>query len=84
MERTMNNADKSPRGGPKPLTERERLVLRLVAEGHTNTEIASSLHLAPSTVKGYVSSIMWKLEAHTRKDAVREAEAARIARDPTR
>ena len=81
----MNNAAKSPRGGPKPLTERERMVLRLIAG--TDKRIRRSLRLctlAPSTVKRYVSSILWKLEVHTREEAVREADAAPIARDPTR
>ena len=63
----------SPRGGPKPLSRREQMVLSLVAEGMTNAEIAASLHVAPSTVKRYVSSLMWKLEVHTRDEAVREA-----------
>lgn len=60
------------------------MVLRLIADGQTNKEIAACLQLAPSTVKRYVSSILWKLEVHTRGEAVREAEAARIALDPTR
>ena len=63
----------SPRGHPKPLSPREQMVLAQIAEGRTNTEIAASLHLAHSTVKRYVSSIMWKLEAHTRREAVRQA-----------
>jgi DNA-binding NarL/FixJ family response regulator len=49
------------------------MVLAQLAEGRTNAEIAASLHLARSTVKRYVSSIMWKLEVHTRRDAVRQA-----------
>ena len=63
----------SPRGHPKPLSPREQMVLAQIAEGRTNAEIAASLHLAHSTVKRYVSSIMWKLEAHTRREAVRQA-----------
>ena len=66
-------AQPSPRGHPKPLSRREQMVLALVAEGMTNSEIAATLHLARSTVKRYVSSIMWKLEVHTRGAAVREA-----------
>lgn len=63
----------SPRGHPKPLSRREQMVLALIAEGMTNAEIAASLHLARSTVKRYVSSIMWKLEVHSRAEAVRAA-----------
>jgi LuxR family transcriptional regulator, regulator of acetate metabolism len=66
-------AQPSPRGHPKPLSPREQMVLALIAEGLTNSEIAESLHLARSTVKRYVSSMMWKLEVHTREGAVREA-----------
>lgn len=63
----------SPRGHPKPLSPREQMVLALIAEGRTNSEIAESLHLAHSTIKRYVSSMMWKLEVHSRGEAVREA-----------
>jgi DNA-binding NarL/FixJ family response regulator len=53
------------------------MVLALISEGLTNSEIAESLHLARSTVKRYVSSMMWKLEVHSRGEAVREAGHAR-------
>ena len=56
------------------------MVLSLVAEGMTNTEIAASLHLARSTVKRYVSTIMWKLEVHTREEAVTEAGSSAVKR----
>jgi DNA-binding NarL/FixJ family response regulator len=49
------------------------MVLTLMTEGMTNPEIANSLDLAPSTVKTYVSSILWKLEVRTRREAVRAA-----------
>ena len=68
----------SPRGRPKPLSRREQMVLSLVAEGMTNTEIAASLHLARSTVKRYVASSMWKLEVHTREEAVTEAGSSAV------
>ena len=42
----------SPRGHPKPLSPREQTVLALIAEGMTNAEIATSLHLARSTAAG--------------------------------
>ena len=68
----MTATQPSPRGRPKPLSPREQTVLVLIAEGMTNAEIAASLHLARSTVKRYVSLLMWKLEVHTREEAVRQ------------
>ena len=54
------------------------MVLALIAEGLTNAEIAASLNIARSTVKRRVSSIMWKLDVHTRTEAVREGHASWI------
>jgi DNA-binding NarL/FixJ family response regulator len=51
------------------LTERELDVLRLIAEGQSNKEIASSLGLTEGTVKGYVSAIFLKLDVADRTQA---------------
>lgn len=51
------------------LTERERDVLRLIADGLSNTEIAERLHLSKGTVQNYVSSIFTKLEVTDRTQA---------------
>lgn len=51
------------------LTDRERDVLRLIATGHSNKEIASELSLSIGTVKGYVSAILAKLEVADRTQA---------------
>jgi DNA-binding NarL/FixJ family response regulator len=72
----------SPRGHAKPLSPREQMVLALIAEGLTNAEIAASLNIGRSTVKRRVSSIMWKLDVHTRRDAVREASKRAEGSDP--
>ena len=50
-------------------SHREREVLRLAIEGHTNSEIAATLFLAESTIKSHLSSAYRKLGAHGRKDA---------------
>ncbi len=53
-----------------PLSERELEVLRLIAEGMSNQEIASALVLSPETVKTHVKHIMEKLAASDRTQAV--------------
>ena len=51
------------------LTEQERRVLGLVAEGKTNREIAQDLHLGEGTVRNYVSNILSKLGLSNRAEA---------------
>jgi len=56
---------------PAPrLTERELEVLRLVAQGQSNREIAKSLFIAENTVKNHVRNILEKLHLHSRMEAV--------------
>jgi DNA-binding NarL/FixJ family response regulator len=52
------------------LTERELDVLRLVAQGLTNREIAEQLYIAENTVKNHVRNILEKLHLHSRMEAV--------------
>ena len=58
---------------PEPLTEREQEILRLLAQGLTNREIAARLSLAPGTVKNYVTIILQKLGARDRTQAALRA-----------
>jgi DNA-binding NarL/FixJ family response regulator len=52
--------------GSVRMTPREREVINLIAEGMSNKEIASQLHIATHTVKSHVRNIMEKLTLHTR------------------
>jgi two-component system response regulator DesR len=58
-----------------PMTDRERDVLRLAADGLPNGDIAARLHLAEGTVRNYLSTAISKLGVRNR------IEAARLARD---
>jgi len=55
------------------LTDREKEVLRLVAEGYTVREIAEILVISPKTVEGYKSSLMAKLDIHRKIDLIKYA-----------
>ena len=56
-------------GLPEPLSEREIEILRLLADGLTNRQIAGRLSLAEGTVKNYVTNILGKLGARDRTQA---------------
>ncbi|WP_203772848.1 helix-turn-helix transcriptional regulator [Paractinoplanes deccanensis] len=55
--------------GTELLTAREREVLRLVAEGHSNSRIATTLYISPKTASVHVSRIIAKLEVTNRVEA---------------
>ena len=59
-------------------TEREVAILRLLAGGYSNKEIARSVFLAEGTVKNYVSEILAKLDARDRTQAVLKAITLRV------
>ena len=62
----------------EPLNERELDVLRLLAQGCRNQEIAARLHLAEGTVRNYVSSLMAKLHVSDRTQTVLRAKELRL------
>ena len=51
------------------LTDRENQVLRLIANGKDNAEIAKELHISPKTVKNHISNILMKLQIENRIQA---------------
>ncbi|TCO28341.1 putative ATPase [Kribbella steppae] len=63
------------RDNPAGLTERQTDVVRLLAEGLTNAEIAARLVLSVRTVDTHVAAILDKLDAKTRRDAATRAKA---------
>ena len=62
----------------RQLTDREREVLKLVAEGHTAREIADMLVVSPKTVEWYKTSLMNKLNIHNKTDLIKFAIRKRI------
>jgi two-component system, NarL family, response regulator NreC len=66
-------AEERARAEDDPLSEREREVLRLLALGHTNQEIAKELYLSVRTVETHRAHIMQKLRITTRAELVRYA-----------
>ena len=62
-----------PAGPPGDLSERELEVLRLIALGHTNTEIAGQLYLSVRTIETHRAHIQQKLRLSTRAELVRYA-----------
>ena len=63
----------SDTGLPEPLSEREREILNLLAQGLSNREIAARLNLAQGTVKNYVTTILQKLGVRDRTQAALRA-----------
>jgi two-component system NarL family response regulator len=64
------------------LTERELEVLRLVARGHGNREIAKTLFISENTVKNHVRNILEKLQLHSRMEAVMYAVKEKLLEVP--
>ena len=54
----------------KPLTNREVEVMKLIARGFTNSEIAAKLFIASSTTKNHIAHILDKLGARSRGDII--------------
>jgi len=76
------DAEERARAEADPLTEREREVLRLLALGHTNQEIAKTLFLSVRTVETHRAHIMQKLRLSTRAELVRHAMEQGLLEEP--
>lgn len=71
---------------PEPLgpglTSREKDVLRLLARGKTNNEIATELFVSPETVRSHIRNAMAKTQTHTRAQLVAVTLARHLTTDP--
>jgi DNA-binding NarL/FixJ family response regulator len=84
VQRTLLQAIAAPRRAeldPRELTEREREVLVLLAEGRSNKEIARQLHVSSRTVQGHVGHVLGKLGMVSRTQAAIYAVARGVAPD---
>jgi DNA-binding NarL/FixJ family response regulator len=63
------------------LTDREREILHLIAQGHPNPSIAKQLHLSTKTVGNYVSNIFAKLQVADRAQAIIRAREAGLGHE---
>ena len=70
------DSEERKRADEDPLSEREREVLRLLALGHTNQEIAKQLYISVRTAETHRAHIMQKLRLQSRAELVRYALAA--------
>jgi two-component system response regulator NreC len=75
-------AEQRTREEEDPLSDREREVLRLLALGHTNQEIAQTLFLSVRTVETHRAHIMQKLRLSTRAELVRYALSEDLLENP--
>jgi DNA-binding NarL/FixJ family response regulator len=71
LRRAISEGERTDR--PRVLTDRERQVLTLVADGLPNEKIAERLMLSPETVRTHIRNAMGKLGTHTRAHAIVEA-----------
>ena len=65
------------------LTTREREILDLIAQGHSNAKIATRLYLSPKTVRNYISRIFTKLQVADRSQAIVRARESGLGRERT-
>ncbi len=78
QERVFHPSSRGPQPLVEPLSERELEVLRLIADGLSNAEIAEKLVIAQGTVKRHINNIYGKLGVQSRTQAVAKAREIRL------
>jgi two-component system response regulator NreC len=68
LQAHLERLKKTGGSGQPAITPREREILRLLAEGYSNTEIAEQLFISPSTVHSHRTNLMQKLNVNSRHD----------------
>lgn len=79
VEHAVNSPNSSVLMESVRMTKRERQVIELISEGHTNKEIAQKLHLSSYTIKSHVHNILEKLALSTRVQIAKFAHDSRKA-----
>ena len=71
LTRVLSTVTRDGRGTSRPdLSPRELEILQLTAQALTNAQIAANLHLSVKTVRNHLQNILWKLESHSKLEAV--------------
>lgn len=70
------------KAGSLGISDRELDVLEAISKGNSNREIAESLYISENTVKTHVSSLLSKLDARRRTEAIRKARELNIISSP--
>jgi DNA-binding NarL/FixJ family response regulator len=84
VEHAINESGPSALADSVRMTKREKQVIELISEGHTNKEIAQKLHLSTYTIKSHVHNILEKLALSTRVQIAKylhDSEKAKLASD---
>jgi DNA-binding NarL/FixJ family response regulator len=83
LARLLPKLSRTHRAVGADLTDRERELLQHLAHGQTNKVIAAELHLSVNTIRNYVQSVLTKLNAHSKLEAVSTAVREGIIDYPT-
>ncbi|MEX1046477.1 MAG: response regulator transcription factor [Actinomycetota bacterium] len=78
----LSGAGAAGKVGPDDLTPREGEILELVAEGHSNKDIAAKLYLSEKTIKAHLASLYRKLDVHNRTQAAMLAVEWGVGKKP--